>query len=430
MGRTLQQIAEDIHNNKNRTLTEGAPAIPQMPMQKVSTNEKDKDEQGEQDLGARIDTNRGKPTTGPSTAGKGVSGRAPKRPADGEISNEPMHTIPDPDEDSDGPMKFPKRPADASSKQYPMQSLPDKFTSLGKGPNVTEGKDEDDKKKKKIKEDEAAIEANDKKVQAQVRYEEKGDQDEETNEEIDEGIDISEDMEALFNGETLTEDFKDKAKLIFESAVNAKISAYEKKLTEAYEETLTEQVEEIKSELSEAVDDYLNYVVGQWMVENEIAIEAGLRTELTEDFIVGLRNLFLENYIDVPDEEVTVIEELTSKLDDLTDRLNEEMERNVELTKDLSESFKEIVFTNITKDLPMTQVEKLKTLSEGIEFIDEDDFTSRIVTLKDNYFPSNKAAPKTGIDLVESVQEGEIKTQPTSGRMNQYVKHLSKVKSN
>jgi hypothetical protein len=235
-----------------------------------------------------------------------------------------MHTIPDDDEDSEGPMKFPKRPADASSKQYPMQSLPDKFTSLGKGPNVVEEKEkvdggEVDKeklekfKKKMKKEDMAATLANDAKVQKEIKYEEK---DEEKNEDIDEGIDISEDMEALFNGETLTEEFKDKAKMIFEAAINTKIAAFENKLTEAYEETLTEQVEAIKAELSEAVDDYLNYVVGQWMVENEIAIEAGLRTELTEDFIVGLRNLFLENYIDVPDEEVTVIEELTGKLDD------------------------------------------------------------------------------------------------------------------
>jgi len=412
MGRSLREVAEGILTGKQEQLSEakiGAPAIPQMPMQSVDKDEADRDEQGEEDLGARIDTNRGKPTSGPSTAGKSLK-RAPKRPADGEINNEPMHTIPDPDEDSDGPMKFPKRPADVASNQWPMQSLEspenDKQKS-GKGPNITENKK---LKPRAVKEDEADIEANDKKVQAGIKYEE---------------VDLDEDMEALFNGEQLSEEFKEKAKTIFEAAVNIRVAKIEEQLQEAYEDTLNEQLESIQVELAENVDDYLNYVVESWVLDNEVAIEAGLRTELTEDFISGLRNLFLENYIDVPEEKIQVIDEMLEQNQELEEKLNEQIEQNVQLKKQVNENLKEALFVSMTKDLPDTHVAKLRDLTEGLEFVDENTFIEKVSTIYENYYPTKRGVKPTLEDKGET--NSRIIAEDGNDLMEKYTRALSKT---
>jgi hypothetical protein len=239
-------------------------------------------------------------------------------------------------------------------------------------------------------------------------------------------IDMSEDMEALFAGEELSEEFMEKAKTIFEAAVKHKLEEELAVLEEAFAATLEEQVQEIQESLTENVDDYLNYVVEQWVSDNEVAIEAGLRTELTEEFISGLRQLFAENYIDIPEDKVSVIEELGSRVEELESKLNEEIERSVELTKILSESKKSEIMHSMVEGLTATQAEKLKTLAENVDFVDADSYTTKIQTLRENYFPSVVKA-QTELDKIETGTEGQTMiAEDISNPMSKYVRALGK----
>jgi len=242
-------------------------------------------------------------------------------------------------------------------------------------------------------------------------------------------VDMNEDIQALFAGEDLSEEFMNKAKTIFEAAVVAKMQSEIARLEEAYAATLEEEVETIKESLAENVDDYLNYVVENWVSENEVAIEAGLRTELTEDFISGLRQLFAEHYIDIPEDQVSVVEEMGSKIEELEIKLNEEIERNVELTNILSESVKNEIINNMTDGLTVTQAEKLKSLSEGVEFVDEESFATKIQTLRENYFPSN-VKTQTELDIIVPGTEGQTMISEESNPMNKYVRALGKTLPN
>jgi len=244
--------------------------------------------------------------------------------------------------------------------------------------------------------------------------------------EYDYEVDMNEHVEALFAGEDLSEEFQNKAKTIFEAAVVAKMQSEIARLEEAYAAALEEEVASIQEELSNNVDDYLNYVVEQWVSDNEVAIEAGLRSELTEDFISGLRQLFAEHYIDIPEEKVSVIEELGSRVEELEEKLNEEIERNVELTKVLSESTKESVLHDMTEGLTATQAEKLKSLAEGVEFVDADTFATKLQTLRENYFPSGVKA-QTELDTIIPGTEGQTMIAEESNTpMSKYVRALGK----
>lgn len=243
--------------------------------------------------------------------------------------------------------------------------------------------------------------------------------------EYDYEVDMNEDVEALFAGEDLSEEFKQKAVTIFEAAVKAKMQSEIARLEEAYAATLEEEVETIKEELSSNVDDYLNYVVEQWVSDNEVAIEAGLRTELTEDFISGLRQLFAENYIDIPEDKISVIEELGGKVEELESKLNEEIERNVELTKVLSESVKNEIMYSMTEGLTATQADKLKQLSENVEFVDADSYSKKIQTLRESYFPTTVNA-QTELDKIESGTEGQTMIVEENTPMSKYVRALGK----
>lgn len=244
--------------------------------------------------------------------------------------------------------------------------------------------------------------------------------------EYDYEVDMNEDIEALFAGEELSEEFMSKAKTIFEAAVKAKMQSEIARLEEAYAETLEEEVATIKEELSSNVDDYLNYVVEQWVSDNEVAIEAGLRTELTEEFISGLRQLFAENYIDIPEDKVSVIEELGSRVESLESKLNEEIERNVELTKVLSESKKNEIMHSMVEGLTATQAEKLKTLAENVDFVDADSYATKIQTLRESYFPSVVKA-QTELDKIETGTEGQTMiAEDVSNPMSKYVRALGK----
>jgi hypothetical protein len=248
--------------------------------------------------------------------------------------------------------------------------------------------------------------------------------------EYDYEVDMNEHVEALFAGEDLSEEFQNKAKTIFEAAVVAKMQSEIARLEEAYAAALEEEVASIQEELSNNVDDYLNYVVEQWVTDNEVAIEAGLRSELTEDFISGLRQLFAEHYIDIPEEKVSVIEELGSRVEELEEKLNEEIERNVELTKVLSESTKESVLHDMTEGLTATQAEKLKSLAEGVEFVDADTFATKLQTLRENYFPSGVKA-QTELDTIIPGTEGQTMIAEESNTpMSKYVRALGKTLPN
>ena len=203
--------------------------------------------------------------------------------------------------------------------------------------------------------------------------------------------DPSVDVTALVGDSELSEEFKTKASTIFEAAVNREIEFRTEHLNETFEEVLVECTEEVIDNLTEKVDSYLDYVVEEWMQENEIAIESGIRSELTEDFIVGLKTLFTEHYVDIPDDKVDVLGELASKVEELEEKLNTQINENIELKKEVSSTKRDELVRGISADLVETEVEKLKELSEGIEYNgDDEEFTSKLETLCESYFPKGK----------------------------------------
>lgn len=243
-----------------------------------------------------------------------------------------------------------------------------------------------------------------------------------TKEESDEKM-MKEHVDALLDGENLSEDFRVKAETIFESAVSIRVNEELQVLEEAYAASLNEEVENIRAELTEQLDDYLNYVVEQWVDENEVAIEAGLRTELTEDFITGLKSLFAEHYMDIPDEKVSVVEQLASKVEALESKLNEEIDRNVNLTKQLNESKQYEIFVDTCEGLTDTQASKLRALAENVNFTSADEYAQKLNTLREAYF-SNSVSNEYVLDNENSVP-GMI-AEETTGRMSAYVKVLGK----
>jgi hypothetical protein len=238
-------------------------------------------------------------------------------------------------------------------------------------------------------------------------------------------VDMSEHVNALLEGENLSEDFHAKATTIFEAAVKAKLEEEVALLEQAYAETLEERVAEIMEQLSSDVDNYLNYVVEQWIEENEVAVESALRSELTEDFIGGLRSLFAEHYIDIPEEEVAVVEELSHTVEELEAKLNEEIERNVALTGMIAEARKNELVSYVCEGLTDTQVEKLKSLTENVSYTNDDDFITKISTLRENYFPTAVKSDEV-LDRVESADPSMISESNLNGPMANYVKALGR----
>jgi hypothetical protein len=238
--------------------------------------------------------------------------------------------------------------------------------------------------------------------------------------------DMKEHVDALLAGENLSEEFRAKAETIFESAVATRVEEEVQTLEEAYAAALEEQVAKIHEQLAEQVDDYLNYVVEQWVEQNEVAIETGLRTELTEEFISGLRNLFAEHYIDIPEDKVTVVESLGSKVETLESKLNEEIEKNVTLSKQLNESKKFEVLVSACDGLTDTQAAKLHALAENVEFTTHDEFARKVETLKESYFPSKVDSSKV-LDLHEETDGKTIVAENVQGPMAAYVKALGKT---
>ena len=245
--------------------------------------------------------------------------------------------------------------------------------------------------------------------------------------EEEESIDIEADVNALFEGEELSEEFQNKARTIFEAAINAKLAEVKEAVKTEYEEQLVEEVAAIKSELEERVDAYLEYVADEWLQENEIAIESGLKTEMTESFLEGMKNLFEEHYVSVPEEKYDVIESMVDKLDEMEGKLNEQIEKNIALNRRLAESTADVVFSDVTEGLATSQKEKLATLVENVEFESETDYREKLVTLKESYFPSNAGSQRDKSENLSEGNENPGNIQEISSSMEAYLQTLNRV---
>ena len=237
--------------------------------------------------------------------------------------------------------------------------------------------------------------------------------------------DLSADIDAIFGDENISEEFKSKVSTIFEARVTDRINTIKEEIETEYSSMLEEAVESIRTDLTEKVNDYLDYIVEEWMKQNEVAIEKGLRTEMVEDFIGGLRNLFAEHYIDVPAEKVDLVDELATKVEGLEDKLNEEIQRGIEYKKQLTEAKKIEVVRTVCEGLTSTQVEKIKSLAESVEFSTEDEYQEKLETIRENYFPSGMKKANAS-QMHEQVEDGSEKPAIKDARMAAYASAISK----
>lgn len=237
---------------------------------------------------------------------------------------------------------------------------------------------------------------------------------------------VEEDVEALLQGEELSEEFREKAKTIFEAALHAKAKEIQTSLEEQYATALAEEVEEIKVELTERVDSYLEYVSSEWLEENALAVESGLKTEITESFMDGMKTLFEEHYVSMPEEKYDVLESMVQKLDDMETKLNEQIERNIALNGKLSESSADRIFGQVAEGLAISQKDKFATLAESVEFESEENYREKLETLKKSYFSEHASAPA---DETENLTEEADFSEETkvSSTMDAYLKALSNV---
>jgi len=276
-----------------------------------------------------------------------------------------------------------------------------------------EGEDEDekdeDKKKKKMKEE--------------------VEEDDEEEEEEEEEFDIEEDVNALLDGEDLSEEFQDKARTIFEAALRSKVTEIKEALIaqydEAYEARLVEEVQEIKSSLEERVDSYLEYVAEEWMTENQLVVENGLKSEMTESFLSGMKELFEAHYVSIPEDKYDVLESMVEKLDEMETKLNEQIEKNITLNKRLSESVAEGIFDDVAEGLALSQKEKLASLAESVEFESGEKYREKLEMLRESYFSSQKTPKAKTESLIEEVELNSAGY--TSEYMNSYLRTLSAV---
>lgn len=240
-------------------------------------------------------------------------------------------------------------------------------------------------------------------------------------------IDLTDDVKALVSSDAdLSEEFKDKAATIFEAAVKTRIKEQTKILEAQFDEKLASETETVKEAMVEKVDSYLNYVVEEWMKENELAVERGIRTEIAEDFITGLKGLFKEHYIDVPEEKYNVLDDLTSQVKELESKLNEQIEKNVVLSKDANELQRASLVVSVSEDLADTEKEKFASMAENVEFDSAEKFAEKLETIKESYFPKTKIEEATSTDEVDSVAANIPADAGTSDAMAAYTAAISR----
>ena len=256
----------------------------------------------------------------------------------------------------------------------------------------------------------------------------------ETEEEVQETVEaefnVEEDVNALFAGEELSEEFQDKARTIFETAIKSKVEEVKEQIQVQYQAQLVEEVAAVKTELTERVDSYLEYVAQEWLEENQLAIEHGLKTEMTESFLNGMKGLFEDHYVSIPEEKYDVIESMVDKLDEMESKLNEQIDKNVALNKRLAESTADVIFAEVAEGLAVTQKEKLASLAENVEFDSEETYREKLVTLKNSYFSESATSAQRDAaeTVVESTQEQTTTAAPEAGSiMEAYLQTLSRV---
>jgi hypothetical protein len=312
------------------------------------------------------------------------------------------------------PMPTMKKPVDEESEyedEEEISEAADEEEDMDMKENPSKSKSKKDKEKDKEEKEEGC------------------EKDEEVKEELQMIEDqIEEDVAALLSGEDLSEEFKFKARTVFEAALNARTEQIEEAIIRQYEDQLTEEVQQIAEALTERVDAYLEYVADEWITENALAIETGLKTEMTESFLNGMKELFEDHYVTIPEDRYDVLESMVEKLDDMETKLNEQIERNVALNQRLAESATDVIFAEVAEGLAISQKDKLASLAENVEFDGEGEYREKLVTLRESYFPTYASAPARNRQdyLVEETTDSVPYSAPT-GVMEAYVNAFAKV---
>ena len=340
-------------------------------------------------------------------------------------------------EDLGGPTPENYRPDDESGK------LKDPSATLAQVRDVVNAKaakaeavkEESEKEEEDEDEEKEEKKSSKKKHKEEMKEESEEDEDledveseEEEEEVVEEDFNIEEDVNALLAGEELSEEFQEKAKTIFEAAIRSKVATIKEHLQEVYAQQMVEELQYIKEELTDRVDSYLEYVADEWFQENALAVEHGLQSEMTESFLQGLKGLFEEHYVSIPEEKYDVVYNMVDKLDEMEEKLNEQIERNIALNKRLAESVADVIFAEVSEGLALSQRDKLASLAENVEFDSEADYREKLETLRNSYFPANTSAPKNVTEnLSEEVAQGEMIEESYSPSMSAYLSMMSKV---
>ena len=281
---------------------------------------------------------------------------------------------------------------------------------------------------KEEEEVEGEVVAEEETAETEVVAEEESTEDEVVSEEeeIQAEYDIEEDVKALLAGEDLSEEFQEKARIIFETAIKTKVAEVQEELKAQYEETLEEEVSAIKEELTNRVDAYLEYVAQEWMSENQLAIEQGLKTEMTESFLIGMKSLFEEHYVTIPEEKYDVLSTMVEKLDEMEDKLNEQIKSNIALNQRLAESVADVIFSEVCEGLALSQKDKLASLAENVEFDSEENYREKLVTLRKAYFSENAVTQRDESDTIS--EDSDMTTDNSvSPLMESYLNTLGRV---
>ena len=327
----------------------------------------------------------------------------------------PGQTVPY--EDLGGPTPENYRPDDDSSK------LKDPAVTLAQVKNVVNAKAAAADPMASVKE-ETEEDEDDLVDEEEVDEEEVDSTDEE---EVEEEFSIEEDVNALLAGEDLSEEFQEKARTIFETAIKSKVAEIKESLQSSYEQALVEEIEVIKEGLIDRVDAYLEYVADEWVAENALAVEHGLKTEMTESFLQGMKGLFEDHYVSIPEDRYDVIENMVDKLDEMEGKLNEQIERNVALNRRLSESVADVIFADVVEGLALSQKDKLASLAENVEFDGEANYREKLVTLRNSYFPTNTGAQRDDSETLSESTDVQSQQPQVSGRMESYLQTLGRV---
>jgi hypothetical protein len=346
----------------------------------------------------------------------------------GAKSAEPMDTsIAGSYEDLGGPTPENYKPDDDSAKlKTPGSTLKQVRDVVNKGAKAAEPMK--GVKEEEELEDEEVISEEEVEETQEIVAEEEIEEEVTEEEEIEEEYDIEEDVNALLGGEELSEEFKEKAKVVFETALRSKVAQIKESLEEQYEAALLEEVAEIKAELGDRIDSYLEYVAEEWFQENALAVEYGLKTEMTESFLSGMKDLFEAHYVSIPEDKYDVLESMVDKLDEMEEKLNEQIEKNISLNKRLAESVADGILDQVSEGLAQTQKEKLASLAESVEFESEEEYREKLETLKESYFSSKTVSPSA---KTETLSEG-LDASPVSysDSMNAYLRTLGAFSKN